>query len=221
MGTEKGLFQDLDKYTQAHQALALWFVPEENIKGFLRYALGHAPANIRAEFEVPVTDKKGFIYGFADVVIYFQTVEGRQEAILIELKSSFSDFGEVLRQIKTYQEFLSRRPIKTYLIHPSPTQPLCAREARSYFKSQGVMLLSMPELEGGIKEASCRQSRAPECAPPETPRTTNQAKAAQGQVPKVSCPSLGERFSKRVSMVLVVFILLSSFLFLFAVLRGR
>ncbi len=104
MATEKGLFQDEDRFSPAHQEMAAWFA--QNAHTFVRRFLCDMPKELTTSLEVPVRSANGFLYGFADVVIDYETDQGAERSILIELKSRFRDFGRVLRQLNTYRAYL-------------------------------------------------------------------------------------------------------------------
>lgn len=146
MSKEKGYLKDADRFTTQHQEMCLWFTEDKNAKDFVRIFLGDLVFDLKTKLEIPVKSKSGFLYGYADVCLSYQTDQSKQENVLIEVKSSFTDFGEVLRQIRTYQEYLGNIT-KTCLIH-SGLDDEQDKKATQYFVSQGIYIVSL----GGVKE---------------------------------------------------------------------
>jgi hypothetical protein len=100
----------------------------------------HFPTRRIKEFEVVVADQKAFLIGFADVLISFED-DGEWFTMLFELKSSFQDYGQVLRQINAYRYYLSPKYniIETRLIYSDDFEILNNEEVFQYFRSQGVI----------------------------------------------------------------------------------
>lgn len=136
MVSDKGYLKDADKFTQEHQQMSMWFTVQKNARDFVRMFLCDLPLDLTTTLEVPVKSSTGFLYGYADVVMSYRTDQFSVENVLIELKSSLTDFGAVLRQIRTYQEYL-RNVTKTCLIH-SGLDDRTDDTATRYFVSQGI-----------------------------------------------------------------------------------
>jgi hypothetical protein len=139
MKSEKGLFKDEDKYAKIHQDICSWFI-SDNAWNFVRFYLNDFAEDLEVKLETPVRSSSGFLYGFADVLLLYRTDQGHKHRVLIEAKSSISDFGAVLRQIRTYQEYLGDIT-KTCLIHADERWYWCNDDDNSlgkYFGSQGI-----------------------------------------------------------------------------------
>ena len=106
MGTEKGLFQDNDKFTNRHNELTSAFGDSKFVYDFLWEFLRIAPKKYNVELEKPVKSSSGFLYGFADCYINIIDVFNNKFNFLIEFKSNLNDYASTLRQIKTYKEYL-------------------------------------------------------------------------------------------------------------------
>lgn len=148
MGTEKGMFKDPDKFTKAHQQMSLWFTDQDNAYNFVRYFCLEEPEGLEVEIEVPVMTEKKFLYGYADVVIKLPHTN-----ILVELKSSISDYGATLRQLKTYQQFIPNVS-KTVLViqgYKGPTGEDYG-DLHQFFGSQGIAVTPLSWVEGTVRE---------------------------------------------------------------------
>lgn len=165
MPKEKGLFKDDDRFTKEHERICSWFLSEEKARLFVLYDVHESPSErVRVVLEQPVRSASGFLYGFADVLLHFQNDQGQEHTVLIEAKSAISDLGSVLRQIRTYQEYLSGIT-STYLIHSIVKEEEADRVA-DFFGSQDICVLPFswlehdpddekPGLVNGRRDASC------------------------------------------------------------------
>jgi hypothetical protein len=90
------------------------------------------------------TDNK-FIIGFADVILEYTTDCGRNECVLIEVKSRLYDLAACLRQLRAYAEFIPA-VTKMCVLHCDDTyEPYTDRdlEMRRFFTSQGVYVADL------------------------------------------------------------------------------
>jgi hypothetical protein len=146
MPKEKGLFKDNDRFMKEHERICSWFLNEEKARLFVLYDVHESPSGrVKVVLEQPVRSASGFLYGFADVLLHFHNDQGQEHTILIEAKSAISDLGSVLRQIRTYQEYLSGIT-RTYLIHSIADEKEADRVA-DFFGSQDVCVLPFRWLE--------------------------------------------------------------------------
>lgn len=148
MTKEKGYLKDLDRFTKEHQKMCMWFTADNNAKYFIRIFLGDLPVGVKTTLEIPVKSQSGFLYGYADICLSYRTDQSKQENLLIEVKSALTDFGAVLRQIRTYQEYLGNIT-KTCLIH----SVLNDEDAIQYFVSQEIYIASLEGIKEEIEEA--------------------------------------------------------------------
>ena len=139
MTTEKGIFKDdLDRFTQAHFQISSWLL--QNAASFVRQFFFDLPTT-----EVKVTVEhlvvhKGFIIGYADALLEYETGVGAKECVLIEVKSRLSDPAACLRQIRAYREYIPQ-VTKVCVIHADDRYEFCSDSdstLRRYFASQGV-----------------------------------------------------------------------------------
>lgn len=107
MGTRKGHFtkDDADRYTEKHLEICKWFIYNGGafIRGFL---FDNPVGKIDVILEKLVTSPTGYIIGYADVLLSYRTDQGKDELVLIEVKTSLGDQAEALRQLNTYQQYL-------------------------------------------------------------------------------------------------------------------
>lgn len=153
MRRDKGHFKDPDRSTKEHQDMSMWFTDHENLRNYIRLFLCDIAIDPKATLEVAVSSQSGFLYGYADVLITYRTDQSKNENVLVEVKSFLSDFGETLRQIRTYQEYL-RNITKTCLIHAGLDEPI-EEQAVKYFGSQGIYIAS---LSGVIEDIATHRS---------------------------------------------------------------
>jgi len=149
MTKEKGYLKDSDRFTKVHQKMCVWFTANTNAKNFVRIFLGDLSFDLKTTLEVPVKSQSGFLYGYADIRLSYKTDQSKRENVLIEVKSSFTDFGEVLRQIRTHQEYLGNIT-KTCLVH-SGLDDEKNGDAIQYFVSQGIYIASLEEVKEEIE----------------------------------------------------------------------
>lgn len=142
MATEKGIFKDdIDRRSQAHGQLCAWFL--DNAEAFVRRFLFDRPkTRVKVTLERLITHNK-FIIGFADVILEYETDSGSKECVLIEVKSRLSDFGACLRQLRTYEAYLSGITKLCVLNGDERYQPVTDDDMllRKYFSSQGVYVI--------------------------------------------------------------------------------
>jgi hypothetical protein len=150
---DKGLIRDPDKYTQKHQEMCSWFIQGNNAFDFLRYHLCEIARNVSATLEVPAIGRNGFFYGFADIVIKYENETGATEKVLIEAKSTLSDYGAVLRQLRTYATYIAGIT-KTLVLYDQLQND--DGSAESFFSSQNVLI----ELFSNIVNAKCYYDRS-------------------------------------------------------------
>lgn len=139
MATEKGLFKDdVDRSTDLHLGACAWLL--ENAARFIRLVFFDKPAGqVAVKLEHIVTHNK-FIIGFADVILEYTTDCGREECVLIEVKSCLSDLAACLRQLRAYMEYIPAIT-KTCVVHCDDSyEPYGTKdfEMRRFFSSQGV-----------------------------------------------------------------------------------
>jgi hypothetical protein len=97
--------------------------------------------------EVPIKGRNGYIIGYWDIVIYwpkvigFPFLDGVMEVkfkntftYFIEVKPKINSFGETLRQINTYREFVSGKDKKIVLFTPDT-------RFKGFFENQGVLVV--------------------------------------------------------------------------------
>ncbi len=102
----KGHFNDVDKFTAKHQEMVKWFLEERNVWHFVRFFLNDVPTSeIKVLLEETVKSKTDYLLGYTDVILIYDTDYNEKQTVLIEVKSSFYDYGAVLRQMKTYKEY--------------------------------------------------------------------------------------------------------------------
>ena len=134
MAKTKGMFQDPDRFTQRHNEIVNLLRKHEYLYEFTSEYGDSITPGYKIEIEKPVYAKNGFLYGFADAVVKGTNlfpdgdweqcliIDGRkdfnpqQEKWLIEVKSSFKDVNEVLRQIKIYRDSIEGID-KTFLLY--------------------------------------------------------------------------------------------------------
>lgn len=135
---EKMGFIDLDKKNPTHDEIQLWLL--ENTIDFLLLLKSGQEVNkedikgLEIKLEVPVYSDhlRKFIVGFLDAVIMFE-YKGKYYKFCIEIKSNIDSFGETLRQINTY---------KNYVEHRSRFVIICPNDKYiSAFKSQDIQLI--------------------------------------------------------------------------------
>lgn len=119
------------------------------------------PRDISIESEVPITIERNFIVGYWDVVIllkdycynkYWFVLSWRNvgnnaddgeheffERVYIEVKPKIQSFGDTLRQLRTYQNFVPESKGNIYLF----TKDLTFKDA---FESQGIKVITYPEV---------------------------------------------------------------------------
>lgn len=165
MPKDKGMFKDDDRFTKEHERICSWFLDEENTRLFVLYDVHECPSGrVKAILEQPVRSPTGFLYGFADVVLQFRNDQGHERTVLVEAKSAILDLGSVLRQIRTYQEYLPGIT-STYLIHSVADEAEVDKVA-DFFGSQDICVLPFswiehhpddeePGLVNGRRDASC------------------------------------------------------------------
>lgn len=106
MGTEKGLFKDIEKYSKLHNEVTEYFANRDNVFNFL-WGIAHiACKTFKIELEYPVRAKNEFLYGFADCIIDVIDDSDNHFKILLEFKSSLKDYPETLRQMNIYRTTL-------------------------------------------------------------------------------------------------------------------
>lgn len=151
MSKEKGYFKDIDKNTQEHQEMCIWFTDRQNVENFVWICLHDAVVDLKITLEKPVKSKTGFLYGFADVHLSYENDQGKQEGVLIEVKSSLSDFGATLRQIRTYQEYLGNIT-KTCLVS-SDLENDDHEKTEKFFWNQAIYYTTFETIKTEIEEA--------------------------------------------------------------------
>lgn len=146
---KKGHFDDPDRYTKQHQNICNWFVENNSdAKLFIRLFLFDNLAEPKVEIDEPIITKTGYLLGYPDILISYQNDQSRQEKVLIEVKTSLADFGEALRQVKTYRTYLGNIT-KTCLIHAVLDEDK-TQKLKSFFGSQGIFVFSWQEIFGLI-----------------------------------------------------------------------
>jgi hypothetical protein len=151
MATEKGFIKDDDRFTKRHQDMCLWFANEKNVRDFIRFLLVDVAVGPNFTLEKPVVTSKEFLFGYADVFLSYTTDQSRNENVLIEVKSSLSDYGAVLRQIRTYQQYLANIT-KTILVYDNFKSEEEEDKATKFFVSQKIYFVS---LKGIIEHIDC------------------------------------------------------------------
>lgn len=151
MRTDKGYLKDPDRSTARHQEICLWFTEQKNAENFVRLFLGDLAFDLKTKLETPVRSKSGFLYGYADICISYRTDQSEQEHVLVEVKTSLTDFGAVLRQVRTYQEYLSGIT-KTCLVHCGLDEDI-EEKATQYFVSQDIYVTSLQSIREEIEIA--------------------------------------------------------------------
>lgn len=150
MASEKGMFKDQDRSTKEHQEMCAWFNDDRNASTFVRYELRDCQQGVEIELEKTVRSPSGFLFGFADVVLSYVTDQGTAHKVLIEAKSSISDFGACLRQIRAYQEYLSGIT-RTCLVHSDSRYEKDDKLDR-FFPRQDIFVFSFPEIQRFLDE---------------------------------------------------------------------
>jgi hypothetical protein len=94
---------------------------------------------VSVKLEQILTNNK-FIIGFANVILEYTTDCGRNECVLIEVKSRLHDLAACLRQLRAYAEYIPA-VTKMYVVHCDDTyEPYSESEIemRRFFASQGI-----------------------------------------------------------------------------------
>lgn len=179
---KRALFEDDDRRTKRHEEMALWFTDNENVKNFLKLILNEEALSFKTTIERPIFSKSNYLYGFADVIIEYKTPAREHQVALIELKTYSPDFGQTLRQIKTYQKFIEdvkHTVLIDYKIDDSIYEapgiirkpPEIDKEKRDdkyeiplkkFFGSQGIIVKSFEGLKNDIKSAEDDDYNPPE-----------------------------------------------------------
>lgn len=151
----KGHFNDIDKFSEKHQKIINWFLNESNRWHFVRFFMHDIPiSNIKILLEEPVKSKTDYLLGYIDIILSYNTDYNEHQNILIEAKSSFSDYGEVLRQIKTYREY--RNDITKLCLITDKFASVDWEndeefnyyiECEKFFQSQGIYFINFNELD--------------------------------------------------------------------------
>lgn len=144
MKANKGMFQDPEVGTEAHDDIQMWLTNSENV-AMISWLLYQDKVkefdvnndtfrlNNQINIEAPMV-QKNFLLGFADAYIFNR--ESFFIEYLIEIKTGNIYFGEILRQLKAYRSVLSHR-VRACLIHKQEID----ETTKNAFKSQGVMPL--------------------------------------------------------------------------------
>lgn len=141
MSKRRGHLDDDDKFTQRHEELCRWFASrKEHAEKFARCFLFDSPTRIEVELEEPVYAANKFLYGYADVLLNYETDQQKKEKVLIEVKSSISDLGNALRQIKTYRTNLPDVTKTVLLYEQCPKRN--PHEVMSFFGSQRIYVIA-------------------------------------------------------------------------------
>lgn len=172
MAFDKGLFRDDDRYTRQHEEMCSYLL--DNAQAFVRFYLGDLAVSPKVLLEEPVTGTNGYLFGYADFLMEYKTDQGVCHKVLIEAKSSISDIGSILRQIKTYKKYLSG-VTKVCLVH-SDVRYNSLREDGSvvddqaleregkvarYFVSQGIYFDFLPRVRNDYIEGNYYRANVP------------------------------------------------------------
>ena len=155
MATEKGLFKDPDKYLPRHQEICEWFLNKKHAEWFIRFEMHDEPIQLQVQFEEPVKSKTDFLYGFCDVVLNYRTTADKQERVIIDAKASSRDRAAVMRQVKTYRDYLPGAS-RIGIIHGAKLNFDEYRTLSELFESQGFYFSHFDDLKREFKTTTPR-----------------------------------------------------------------
>lgn len=111
-------------------------------KNYIREKLALCGDDDRIEItsEYPLVARNGFINGFVDIVV-IEYSDYNRRCFIIECKPKITSFGETLRQIRAYQEFIKSNPMRgamKYLFYLYTSDTIY----KAAFESQGIAVIT-------------------------------------------------------------------------------
>jgi hypothetical protein len=146
--------------TPEHDALVLWLLDKTNVGKIIHfpdtmqfYRDDYSFVDFEIKSEIPLKSNTNFIGGYADIILFalYEDSEGyqRQYNVLIEIKPYIGSFGEVLRQIKSYENFVeTTKSYRGQLLNvPISHYCLFTLDSRfdAQFENQGITIFHPPE----------------------------------------------------------------------------
>ena len=124
-GQQRFLFDDADLTTPQHDQIMLWF--DANARRLLAPWIPVERAadptfRLVTEWEVPVMNRNnGYVHGFLDMRVEVWVADdgdGYWNRFHIEVKSTIPSLGELVRQLKLYQQYLGPQPGQFIIVSP-------------------------------------------------------------------------------------------------------